>query len=344
MKRDSFYDEVRGFAILLVVFGHSIQSLVPDFQTDPLFLGIYIFHMPLFAFLSGMFFTRSCERHAPLELLSRRFVQLMVPCLSWGIVNIGVSVVGKLVNHKPMDVVYSLGLCFNSLWYLSTIFGLIVIGTAINFVGGRENKGWRGVGWFLVFLALYVFPKSVAGFGMNHLGVNHLQFLCPFFVLGDLLRERRTVNGWIVAASAVVFAIAFRFFTFDETVYMMSRVTTASDHLIGTLLRIAGGVSGIILSFALVEFVTGRGKWTIGWLARLGTLTLPIYAMHQKFFMLHRVVPIYTGGIVVILVETALVILLSLVAYSVLSKSRLLALLLFGEHRGARAGHLPARA
>lgn len=337
MKRDSFYDEVRGFAILLVVLGHSIQSLVPNFQTDPLFLGIYIFHMPLFAFLSGMFFARSCERHAPLELLSRRFVQLMVPCLSWGLVNVGVAVVGKLVNHKPMDVVYFLGLCFNSLWYLSTIFGLIVIGIVINFVGGQEHKGRRCVGWLLAFLVLYVFPKNVAGFGMNHLGINHLQFLCPFFASGGLLRERRTVNGWLVAASAVVFAIVFRFFTFDETVYMMSRVTTASDHLIGTLLRIAGGVSGIILSFALVDFVTGRGKWTIGWLARLGTLTLPIYALNQKFFMLRLGIPTRMDNIAVILAATAIVTLLSLGAYFVLSKSRLLALLLFGEHRVARS-------
>lgn len=171
----------------------------------------------------------------------------------------------------------------------------------------------------------------------NEGAFNHLQFLCLFFALGDLLRERRTVNGWIVAASAVVFAIAFHFFTFDETVYMMSRVTTASDHLIGTLLRIAGGVSGIILSFALIELVTGRERWTIEWLARLGTLTLPIYAMHQKFLMLHCDVPICTDGIVAILVETVIVTLLSLAAYSVLSKSRWLALLLFGELRGARS-------
>lgn len=329
MQRNSFYDEVRGFAIFLVVLGHVIQTLVPEWNEHPLFLGIYMFHMPLFAFLSGVFFARSSESHAPRELISRRFMQLMVPCLIWGLMHVGAAIVGKLLHHKPMDIAYFVHLCFNSLWYLSTIFELIVIGIAIRFVVGRLRHNWRGIGWFLVFLALYAFPNDLSY-------TNQLQFLCPFFAVGDLIRERRTVNIWIVMAAVVVFAVAFHFFSFEESLYGMGRVTTALVHFRGTVLRLAGGVSGIVLSFAFIELLTRRGNCRIGWLAKIGTLTLPIYVLHGWVLKFHLVVPLKTNNFAVILFEAAIVILLTLGVYFALSKSKILAFFLLGERRRAK--------
>ena len=43
------FDAVKSFAIFLVVWGHSIQYLMPhDFFHNPMFELIYAFHMPLF--------------------------------------------------------------------------------------------------------------------------------------------------------------------------------------------------------------------------------------------------------------------------------------------------------
>lgn len=49
MQRNQRIDVIRGMAIMLVVLGHSGVS-------EPLFQWIYSFHMPLFFFVSGIFF------------------------------------------------------------------------------------------------------------------------------------------------------------------------------------------------------------------------------------------------------------------------------------------------
>jgi fucose 4-O-acetylase-like acetyltransferase len=75
--RNLHVDAFKGFAILLVVLGHAIQVNVPDFDNNLLFRVIYSFHMPLFMFLSGyLAWGRNID-------LKRRFVQLVIPFISW---------------------------------------------------------------------------------------------------------------------------------------------------------------------------------------------------------------------------------------------------------------------
>ena len=74
--RDAYYCNLKLFLIFLVVFGHLIE---PQIGADPvlyrLYRDIYLFHMPLFAFLSGLFLKdavgclRQLKRMFPLYLL-----------------------------------------------------------------------------------------------------------------------------------------------------------------------------------------------------------------------------------------------------------------------------------
>lgn len=72
----------------------------------------------------------------------------MVPCMSWGAFSIVVAVVGKTLNGKPMDYPYYVSLLFSGLWYLSTIFGLVVIGVVVHTLVRRLSGGgvyyWLG--------------------------------------------------------------------------------------------------------------------------------------------------------------------------------------------------------
>lgn len=51
-KRIYYWDNVRGFLILLVVFGHILEQL-PGGESGVIYKFIYLFHMPLFVFCSG---------------------------------------------------------------------------------------------------------------------------------------------------------------------------------------------------------------------------------------------------------------------------------------------------
>lgn len=54
--RDSYWDSLKFYLILLVVLGHTLEIVVTDGSfSRALYNSIYLFHMPLFIFVSGRF-------------------------------------------------------------------------------------------------------------------------------------------------------------------------------------------------------------------------------------------------------------------------------------------------
>ena len=60
-QRLTCIDQLKGFAILLVVAGHVLEFCLYKNKTSFLHDIIYSFHMPLFAFLSGLVFSSLSE-------------------------------------------------------------------------------------------------------------------------------------------------------------------------------------------------------------------------------------------------------------------------------------------
>ena len=84
-------DRARGIAIVLVVFGHLVAREDPQGVTwyEPLRIGIYLFHMPFFMYLSGYAAFRFGAALTPPAgwpgLAARRAERLLVPFLAFGI-------------------------------------------------------------------------------------------------------------------------------------------------------------------------------------------------------------------------------------------------------------------
>ena len=85
-ERIQSMDALKFFAIFLVLWGHCIQYLIPgDYWEKPLYRIIYSFHMPLFIAISVFFFVMTLKNDY-IKLIKKRFVQLILPVLSWGLV------------------------------------------------------------------------------------------------------------------------------------------------------------------------------------------------------------------------------------------------------------------
>jgi len=87
--RNEFVDYLKGWLILLVVWGHAIQYLAYQdarFGAVPIFRLIYIFHMPLFMAVSGYVGFGAIQRMAVPVYASRRIRQVLAPILGWAIV------------------------------------------------------------------------------------------------------------------------------------------------------------------------------------------------------------------------------------------------------------------
>lgn len=95
-EREALPDILRGFAIILVVFGHCIQEGSGEtyraelsYFSDRLYQFIYSFHMPLFMLVSGYLGWYSIKRCTSgkccLEVLKGRASALLVPIFLDGI-------------------------------------------------------------------------------------------------------------------------------------------------------------------------------------------------------------------------------------------------------------------
>lgn len=93
-NRDNKFDFIKGILIILVVIGHAIQALYgidnKEVWYNPIFNIVYTFHMPLFIFISGYFFSSSLKYSFSI-LLEKKATRLLVPTFIWSTVILLIS-------------------------------------------------------------------------------------------------------------------------------------------------------------------------------------------------------------------------------------------------------------
>ncbi|MCI7693455.1 acyltransferase [Veillonella caviae] len=123
----------KGIAIFLVVYGHVIDGLADSgytFASYEVQHGIiYSFHMPLFFFLSGLFFDNMLKREL-LTVIKSRALSLLYPYFLWGIIQGSImAILSKFTNSGagwekvlllPIDP-------FGQFWYLYDLFFMILL-------------------------------------------------------------------------------------------------------------------------------------------------------------------------------------------------------------------------
>lgn len=74
-------DQLKCFAMFLVLWGHAIQHLSPAaYSENPMYIFIYSFHMPLFMMVSGFFAGSAIDRRWR-DTFGKKFVQLILPTI-----------------------------------------------------------------------------------------------------------------------------------------------------------------------------------------------------------------------------------------------------------------------
>lgn len=70
--RIHYWDNIKGFLILLVVLGHLLEQ-IPDGRTSVIYKLIYLFHMPLFVFCSGYL-----ANYSPQKIVKRLLIPYVI--------------------------------------------------------------------------------------------------------------------------------------------------------------------------------------------------------------------------------------------------------------------------
>ncbi|MFZ5857866.1 MAG: acyltransferase family protein [Chloroflexota bacterium] len=160
-KRIGYIDIAKGLGILVIVLAHNdLSGYHPTLHKF-----IYAFHIPLFFFLSGMFFR---PERAFSETVKRRFNTLMKPYFfALFIIYLGEAAFSNMtfpvIAGRIAKALYATGhyIDWVQLWFIPHLFAVAIFAwIAWRFIFGRLKMDW--LRWLLMFamLAVGVFTMS----------------------------------------------------------------------------------------------------------------------------------------------------------------------------------------
>ena len=330
-SRIPYIDALRGFAILLVIAGHVIQTL---YGTDGLvFRYIYSFHMPLFVFLSG-FVSYKIETW---KSVGKRFLQLIVPFFCYNVITFfsagfaGISLRDFVEFNLRVILRPDLGLWF--LWvlfFIHTLFiccrkaakalqideriiVLVVLGglNLVELITRTDFLGFHWIAWYFIFFSAGVYIR-------------------PFSQMEHVSLDRDLLIG-----SAILFPVCAYFFRLQNYITPPLRIMQNIDFgpYFPIFYRLWVAVLGIILFYEIFKRTEAMGASKT--LIALGRETLGLYFVHCLIINLtiapfvDRMGLIPKGGAVVVgIVLTAV----SYLIVKFLRRNRLSRLLVLGDY------------
>lgn len=119
-KRNDYIDYVKGIAIILVVIGHSVQYgsgkdylESAAFFSNPIFKFIYSFHMPLFMAISGYLFFNTIKKES-IDIITGKIKGILIPIISFHTLYLAIKfTTGTMYTFKE-----ALSSYFHTLWFL----------------------------------------------------------------------------------------------------------------------------------------------------------------------------------------------------------------------------------
>lgn len=282
--RNHYLDFLKGALILLVVYGHAIQYIAyadDGFWDNPVFKVIYMFHMPLFMAISGYFAWSTINRLPLLEILTRRFLQLILPIISWTILIFGVISLldlffGRislpdLLARFPRQIASE---ALHSLWFLWALYFSVAVMAGLRWL--RLDKPW--LLFLLCVLSLWV-PDAR--------GVTLLKFIFPFFCIGYFLRPasdhftRLTATRRAAFSCLALLGAAVCFALWQKQTYIYNSGSTL-PYLGDIALRLLAGLTCSIIFIALTRRLFAMRN--PGWMESLGKSCFSIYVI-QSYLM-----------------------------------------------------------
>lgn len=330
-KRIEIIDAMKGFAILLVVFGHAIQGNVVNFDNNIFFRIIYAFHMPLFMFLAGAVAKYSLD-NSVVEFLKKKFYALVIPFAVW----YGVAYFANGYFHSVAVKTYLVRVILSpdwGLWFLWVLF--------LNFcflvLAVKMEKG-LGIFAFLVTLLLVEW----APFGIAGIGLAKTHFL--YFILGYLfMRYKDEYMGYlhVIKYSALIIFPLYIFqwhriggFSFVRDLHrwlsLLGPFNFSGYVALGCTLALA--ISGIACSYLLIGVL--QKVFIYDYLKFLGGYTLDIYVSHQLFLKYG-----FGDGFIKVITTAAIALLISMaLSVFILRRNKVLNMIFLGGRKKVNVG------
>ena len=281
-NRDYSIDCLKGILIFMVIFGHSICSFsgLENKSLDlPIQRFIYLVHMPLFMFLSGLVSRKFIENEGFVSGCIKKIKQLILPMLFWCSLIFALKwSMGMITVDSPISLIKRLYVsCESGYWFIWSLFWCSIYTKIVVQLLGYKNWLWLIIGCLFFFL----FPHN------DKIAVFHLdetKFMLPFYISGYFLSTQNWHNiadkiGCFVMCLILYFLCCLDVrhdwfcYSLDFNVFNNSNILYNYLHL---LFLIIAGFTGIYL-FLFISRKISLDNLFIRPLVVLGQQTLGIY-------------------------------------------------------------------
>ena len=271
-ERIDWVDYAKASGVVLVVYGHVARGInnagikIPEklyVLADSI---IYSFHMPLFFFLSGLFFYNSFSKRGGINLVSSKINTIVYPYIIWSILQgIMEASLSKYTNGNVSysDVLTLLWSPRAQFWFLYALFIAFCVATIIYSIFSKKVTGFV----FLLSAILYVYQSALS----KNILIGFILDNFVFFAFGILFsfhaRNEQLSNPLTVSLLASAFVIGQ--FLFHDTLGL---------HYTDK------GLASLVLAILSIVFVISLSSWLSKRPSELfiyvGTSSMAIYLMH----------------------------------------------------------------
>jgi fucose 4-O-acetylase-like acetyltransferase len=272
--RDLWVDYAKGIGIVLVVYGHVASGLfnagipVDEHAFRLADSVVYSFHMPLFFFLSGLFFYSSLEKRGAVRMVASKVDTILYPYVVWSLIQGCIEVLLSRWTNGHITLSEVLNLFWRpraQFWFLYALFFISLICTAVFVRVPQRRAGWVTVLAALLFLVdIGVRDLPLYGY-IRNFGV--------YFVAGIYFNS---IKDWLLRNQGKLLLPALLLFLGGQ--YLFHRVWQLNWSMRG-----AEGLALAVVSIAFVCLLCmtlASRLPPVPWLRMLGTYSMVIFLMH----------------------------------------------------------------
>ncbi|MEG2164248.1 MAG: acyltransferase family protein [Bacteroidales bacterium] len=202
-ERIGYIDFIKGAAIFLVVWGHSVQYASVEsyyFFDNTVFKIIYAFHMPLFMLLSGLFFEKSISMPF-LRMVKKRYLQWVLPAIVFA----ALLVIPSLYNggvDQSADLLIKRVIYPAPYWYVAALFFCVIVSSVFY----KLFKGRIIIAATASTLLILLLPD------ISIFLTPEYKFMLPYFWLGAIISRYsyKYSKSWVTAVvPLMLFVVVF---------------------------------------------------------------------------------------------------------------------------------------
>ena len=250
---------LKGFAIILVVYGHVIQRTMvvagQDFFSHPVFKIIYTFHLPLFVFISGYLLAFSLQRRTLRAVFLTRCKSLLIPFVIWSILDLLInSILNKMDGngepiHWGQEIVQYL-FVNPAVWFLFMLFMMSCV--LLWSVKLQNRLGLAAFG--IVYAGILIIPVN------EYAALYYVKWFYLFYLAGYCVNRfgmkiiAKFNNALVLVGSLILFSVLAGHWIKTDYIYVNKMNFLTSDYgfeLLRFAYRYCVGFLGIIVMFFL---------------------------------------------------------------------------------------------